>query len=880
MAGEYLCVTAKINLFAFSFVDVVKKSYICTIYTDNKTLHYMRILRITLILLMFAGIGRVYAQMTDDQIIEYVTKGMSAGKSQAQIARELLANGVRINQLQQLKNRLQGDMSITGTSGIEQMTSVNETRLRTGDAASGLGDAASGFGGSASMSPLSLMGTNSVFGYSDPLFGGSSLFGESYLPLIDSSMLEYYKPIYGHQIFNSPALSFEPNENLPTPANYKLGPGDEIIIDVWGASEVSVRQVISPDGDVVISQIGPIYLSGLTVQEAEKKLRKAISVKYDIDDENASSDIRVSLGQMRSIRVNIMGEVSTPGSYRMSSFASLFHALYNAGGITSIGSLRDIKVLRNGREIASADIYEFLFNGKLSTDIRLQEDDVIVVPPYSVLVSVEGEMKRPMYYELKKGETLSDLIKYAGGFTGNAYTGELQIVRGTGRVHTMLSVPEEAYASTAMEDGDVVTAGAILDRFDNRVEVKGAVYREGMYELSDRVSTVRRLVTVAEGVKDDAFLSRALLTRRKDDFTFEMISLDLEGILQGRIADVALMPDDVLFIPSKYEITERGDFTIRGMVAHPGKYPYVENMTVEDLILQAGGLQDGASAVKIEIARRKKDPKSTEQTSSLGDIFIFDMRDGYVVDNGEKFYLEPYDVVQVRRSPAYQPQRNVTVEGEVVFSGDYSLIHKNERLSDIIKRAGGVTNDAYVHGARLIRKLNDDEIAMRDAMVKMASRSAGRDSVSTASLNLADTYTVGIELDKALENPGSDFDMVLREGDRLVIPEKVSTVRIDGAVMYPNTVLYQSGKKLKYYISQAGGYANRAKRGKAYIIYMNGTVARVNRSKGASMMEPGCEIIIPRKPNGSGMSLAEILSISTTAASLGTMAASMANILK
>ena len=814
----------------------------------------MRIFWFSLIAVVFAGIGTVRAQMTDDQIIEYVNRGIAAGKNEQQIGRELLSRGVRVGQLQQLKSRLMND---AGRGGALPQTTDPASRLRTDE------------------------GSDTHTGAAASMAAAAPAIVEDPMNTAVESVAELggVKEIYGHRIFNSPALSFEPNENIPTPDSYKLGPGDEVIVDIWGSNETSLRYTISPEGDVMMSQIGPVYLAGLTVREAENKIRKVLERKYEgVMGDEPSSDIRVSLGKLRTMRVNIMGEVATPGTYRVSGFATLFHALYNAGGITPIGSLRDIKVVRNGKTIASVDVYEYLFEGKSTVDIRLQEDDVIIVPPYKILAEVSGEMKRPMYYELKPDETVADLVGYAGGFTGGAYTAELQIVRGTGRQHTMLTVPESNYASTKLENGDVVRAGSILGRFDNRVEIDGAVYRAGAYELGDRVWTVGGLVAAADGVRDDAFLTRALLTRKRDDYTLETIAVDLDGILKGRVADISLRPDDVLYVPSAYSLAEHGELIIGGMVANPGSYIFAENTTLEDLVLRAGGLLDGASEVRIEVSRRRKDPSSTTETRSLVETFLLDMKDGYVVDGKEKFMLEPFDVVNVRRSPAYQIQRNVRVEGEVLFAGDYSLSHKNERLSDLVSRAGGITMDAYARGARLIRTMNDDEKATRDAMVRMAERNGGRDSVAMSLLNLSDVYTVGIELDKALENPGSDYDMVLREGDRLVIPENVSTVSIDGAVMYPNTVLYQGGRKLKYYISNAGGYGGRAKRSRVYIIYMNGTVAKVKRCKSASMIEPGCEIVVPSKPERNGVKLSEVLSISTTAVSMGLMATSIANL--
>lgn len=810
-------------------------------------------------MMLLAGTGRVWAQMTDEQIIEYVKNGQAAGKSERDISRELLARGVRVAQIQQLRARLDSqDTNVVDSAGFgNSETSRITTRSVTINS-----------GG---------LGLNS-----GNQFVAGVAYGESLVsPTEAIAGAKGFRSIYGHQIFNSPALSFEPNNNLPTPDNYKLGPGDEIIIDMWGVNEVEMRYMISPEGDIMVSQVGPVYLSGLTIAEADKKIRNALAHRYEgIAGDEPISDIRISLGQMRTIRVNVMGEVATPGTYRMSGFASLFHALYNAGGITPIGSLRNIKVIRGGKTVATVDLYEYLFEGKQSVDIRLQEDDVVMVPAYNILVSVEGEFKRPVYYELKANDTLEDLVRYAGGFTGDAYIGELSVVRTTGREHTMLSVPESKYAETTLEDGDIITAGSISGRFNNRVRVAGAVFRPGSYELSDRVSTVRRLVDIADGVREDAFLTRALLTRKKDDYTFENIPLNLAGILNGSIADVALMPEDALYIPSSHGIEERGNFIIRGLVAEPGEYTYTENTTIEDLILKAGGLRDGASTVKIEVARRRKNPSSTEESSEYVETILLDMNNGYVVGEGKKFILEPFDVVSVRRSPAYQTQRNVSIGGEVLFAGEYSLVKKNERLSDLVSRAGGLTSDAYIRGARLLRHLNDDERAMRSTMIKIASRSVGRDSVSLESLVLGDVYTVGIELDKALANPGSDYDLVLREGDRLIVPEFVSTVRVNGAVMYPNTVLWQKGKKLKYYISNAGGYGHRAKRNKAYIVYMNGTVTKIRPGMAASKLEPGCEIVVPCRGEGRGLRIAEALAITTSVATLSTMGLSISNAIR
>lgn len=801
-----------------------------------------------LLLFLVAGSVPAQAQMSDEAVVRYAMEARQAGKSDQQIGKELLAKGVTPEQAERLKNKYEAsqgsetavaDQSISGQRRERQQSSQDTLTAGSMDVVSST--------------------------VSDPTEGATNP-----------------RTVFGRNIFRGSSLTFEPNENQATPENYRLGPGDEIIIDIWGENERSLREEISPEGNIMIEQVGPVYLNGLTIREANEKLRGVFSQIYaGVSGEEPSSDVRVTLGRLRTIQVNVLGEVATPGTYRLSSFATVFHALYRAGGVTPIGGLRDIRVMRGGQEVARVDVYDLLMNGKMSDDVRLEEGDVIIVPPYEQLVEISGNVKRPMYYEMKPGESLGKLVEYAGGFTGDAYRDEVRLIREAGREYQIYSIREPNYASWTLEDGDAVTVGAVLDRFANRVEVRGAVYREGMYELGDEVHTVRGLIDRAEGLKGDAFPGRALLLREREDLTLEMLAVDLEGLMAGRVPDIELQRNDVLIIPSIHELEERGALTISGEVARPGEYPYAEHMTIEDLVVQAGGLLDGASTARIDVSRRIKDPKSLTPSSELGKIYTFSLKDGLIVDGEAGFELMPYDIVEVRRSPAYRAQERVTLDGEVVFAGGYTLVRKNERLSDLINRAGGLTSDAYAHGARLIRQMSDEERAVREATLRMAlqnQRGSG-DSLSMDKLQLSDYYTVGIELDKALEEPGSDYDMVLREGDRLVIPQYVSTVSISGEVMYPNTVLYLQNKHLKYYISQAGGYGLRAKKNRAYIVYMNGTVSRVRGLKKARI-EPGCQIIIPSKRERKGLNLPAIMSLATSAASIGTMAASIANLTK
>lgn len=687
------------------------------------------------------------------------------------------------------------------------------------------------------------------------------------------------RQIFGHNLFRNTNLSFEPSANLATPISYRLGPGDEVIIDIWGASENTIRQTISPEGDIQVKDLGPVHLNGMTVKEANQYLQREFSKIYSgIGGNEPNSQIRLTLGDTRTIQVNIMGEVSVPGTYSLSAFSTVFHALYRAGGVNKIGSLRSIKLVRNGKTIENLDVYEFIMKGKMNDDIRLQEGDVIIVNPYESLVEIVGKVKRPMYYEMKPTETVANLLEYAGGFTGDSYKKAIRLIRKSGREHQVFNVDEMDYSVFRLDDGDLVTVDAVLDRFENKVEISGAVYRSGLYQLDGEVNTVKQLIKKAEGLRGDAFLNRVLLDREHEDLSHEIIAIDLNGLLNGTVADIPLQKDDHLYIPSVNDLKEEETVSIYGEVLNPGTFLYSDKMTIEDLVVQAGGLREAAATTRVSVTRRIKDPKSTAYSSKLAETFAFDIKDGLVIGDAD-FYLQPFDMVQVRRSPAYKVQRTVSVSGEVLFSGSYALLKKNERLSDLIKRAGGITPDAYIKGGRLIRRMNDEERRRERDALRMARNGEGKDSISVAKLAITETYTVGIDMEKALANPGSDYDVVLREGDVIYIPEFVNTVKISGSVMYPNTVAWEKGAKLKYYINMAGGYGNMAKKKKAYIIYLNGTVARAKRSSG-KLIQPGCEIVVPSKAEKQHMKFAEILGISSTTATMAAMVATLVNAFK
>ena len=812
---------------------------------------------ITLFFLIFVLSGVVMAQqMSDDQVIQYVKEANKSGKSQKQITTELLRRGVTKEQVSRIQQKYSESNTVSNKSN--EMPSQLRQRTLVDD------------GG----------GQRRTTDYSEVGMLDETVGGRVDNRADNTATTDNASQIFGHDVFTNRNLTFEPSINLATPVDYRLGPGDEVIIDVWGASENTIRQSISPEGTIQVSGLGPVQLSGMTVKDANAYLQREFSKIYSgISGSEPTSQIKLTLGDIRTIQINIMGEVAVPGTYTLSSFSSVFHALYRAGGVNKIGSLRSIKVVRNGKTIADLDVYDYLMKGKMKDDIRLQEGDVIIVNPYESLVRIAGKVKRPMFYEMKPTETVATILNYAGGFTGDAYKKAVRIIRKSGREHQVYNVDEMDYSVFRLDDGDSISVDAVLKRFENRVEIRGAVYRSGLYELSGTVNTVKQLIKKAEGLRGDAFLNRALLDRENEDLSHEVIAVDLGGLLKGTVADIPLQKNDILYIPSIHDLKEEETISIHGEVASPGTFLFSKNMTIEDLLVQSGGLLEAAATTKVDITRRIKDPKSTSFSSVLGKTYSFDIKDGLVVGGEGDFHLEPFDEVYVRKSPAYRKQQNVVVAGEVLFGGNYALVKKNERLSDLISKAGGITPDAYVKGARLIRKMTEEEQRRQADAVRMARMGEGKDSISVEKLNISDTYTVGINLEKAISNPGSDFDLVLREGDVLFIPEYINTVKISGAVMYPNTVLYKRGESLRYYINQAGGYGNLAKKKKAYVVYMNGTVSRL-KSRDKKAIEPGCEIIVPSKEEKKRMSTAEILGMGSTTASIAAMIAPMVNLFK
>ena len=793
-----------------------------------------------LLFCLMLGSGSLMAQsMSDSQVLEYVKDGIRQGKEQKQLASELARKGVTKEQAMRVKQlyEQQNNVNTSKSTG----TDINESRLR------------------------------------EETKENSSDMLEDHPTTQD---LARGDQVFGRNIFNTRNLTFEPSVNLATPSNYRLGPGDEVIIDIWGASQNTIRQQISPEGTINISKIGPVNLSGMTVSAANDYLKAALNKIYNglNNTTDPTSDIRLTLGNIRTIQINVMGEVVQPGTYALSSFSTVFHALYRAGGVSDIGSLRNVQLVRNGKNIATIDVYEFIMKGNTQDDIRLQEGDVVIVPAYDVLVKISGKVKRPMRFEMKKGESLSTLITYAGGFDADAYTRSLRVVRQNGEEYEVNTVKDMDYSIYKMRNGDVVTAEAILNRFTNKLEIRGAVYRPGIYQLSGKLNTIRELVNEAQGLTGDAFLNRAVLYRQREDLTSEVVPVDIRSIMDGTSPNLALMKNDILYIPSIHDLEDRGNVTVHGEVAHPDSYPYADNMTLEDLIIQAGGLREAASTVRIDVSRRIKNPRSTADNDTIGQMYSFSLKDGFVIDGQPGFILQPYDQVYVRRSPGYQAQQNVAIEGEILFGGNYAMTSREERLSDLVNKAGGPTSYAYLRGAKLTRVANASEKKRMSDVVRLMQRQLGEAMIDSLGIRVEDTFTVGIDLEKALSNPKGNADLVLREGDVISVPKNNNTVTINGAVMVPNTVSYIQGKDVDYYLNQAGGYSDNAKKSKKFIVYMNGQVTKVKGS-GKKQIEPGCEIIVPSKAKKKA-NIGNILGYATSFSSLGMMIASIANLIK
>lgn len=823
-----------------------------------------------IILSLFVAFSPLYLMaqaMTDNQVINFIQKETSKGTSQAQIIQKLIRQGVTTAQLQRIRKKynqqqeeLQQSLTPEEKRDADRIAEPQQQNLGTGR----LNDSRQ---------------LQRNMGEELSLFKGDSLY------LVD----ETKKEIFGHNIFNNELLTFQPSTNMPTPANYRLGAGDNVVIEVWGASQQTINGVVSGDGTITIEGVGPIRVAGMTVTQANEALKKRMGTYYK------DSNIQLTVYDARTVQVQVLGEVNTPGTYTVSSLSTAFNALYSAGGISDVGSLRDIKVYRAGKVIASIDVYDFIFHGNAAGDVHLQDNDVVVVGPYSCLVVIDGGVKRPMYYEMLPSESVGTLIEYAGGFTGDAYKKSVSLTRKSGAQNSIHTVDEFQFNNFLVDDADSVYVGVILTSdYTNLLEIKGAVERPGTYQLGDNISSLKDLINAAGGLKRDAFTNRVIIHRRKADRTLEVLNVNIGDVMNGTAPDVILQKDDAVFIPNNTDMKGEQTLSIYGEVREPGDYSYADNTTIEDLVLMAGGLTEAASTAKVNVYRRVVNSDALEETDNLTENFTFSIKDGFVIDGTQGFILQPFDQVMIRKSPVYNTQENVTINGYVNFPGRYAMSSKHYRLSDLIRDAGGVSRYGYSKGARLRRSLNDEERMIREQTIRAqqidileAATNADKDfnkelvdSLLSMKINQGSTYLVAVNLEEALKNPGGPEDIELRENDVIYVPQFSNTVKVSGAVGYSVSMQYKEGEPLSYYIKHAGGYDDRAKKKGVYSIALNGQVTQL-KSSSKKGIEPGCEIVVPTKTvERKGMSTAEILSIGSSAASIAAVIATIANILK
>lgn len=829
--------------------------------------------RIFLIIALSFTFQWVTAQIvSDEQVMRMIMTEKQRGADETSIARMLLQKGATPAQLRRIKEKYAQEQKGLGAVDLTGKETKTE-RLRGGKKTEG-----------------------DFMVSKDDVPGGDELKKDvqKELSFLDLDSVVYYNNqlkektgVFGRNLFNNELLTFEPAMNIPAPADYVLGAGDQVIIDVWGASQATFNNVISPDGFIVIEGVGRVKLAGLTVAGAGKQVAKVLKGYYN------GSSINLSLGEIRNVKVEIVGEVAVPGSYTLSAFSTLFNALYMAGGISDVGTLREIKVYRNGKAVSKVDVYDYILNGNSKGNIRLQDNDLIVVGPYNAIVNIQGKVKRPMMYEMKKDETLSKLLSYTGGLTGDAYDKNIRVIRKNGREYSIHTVEKAEFAAFNLVDGDSIYVDSIIPRFSNMVEIKGAVFHPGMYQMDGKIRTVLDLIEAADGLCEDAFLARAVMHRRKADRRLEVLSVDMEGIVNGTSPDIELRKEDVLFIPSMNEMRGQETIKISGEVNYPGVYEFAEHTTIEDFVLQAGGLTNIASTAKIDVYRRLYDPKSVESSNTISEVFCFALKDGFVIDGEPGFELQPFDEVHVRKSPVNNLIKSVTVSGAVNFNGDYAMHTNDYRLSELVKDAGGFASSAYPQGARLYRKMSEEEKAQRENMIRQSQKQIYEDALrsdktfdmaisdSLINLNsaLGEMYLLDIDLELAINQPGGESDIVLREGDLLIVPEYTGTVKISGEVRYPITVTYKEGKSLSYYVKHAGGYADRAKKNGVYAIYMNGGVKKISKFSSKDI-QPGMEIVVPAKNLKKRLTTAEIVTIGSSAVSIATMMVTIINLLK
>lgn len=727
-------------------------------------------------------------------------------------------------------------------------------------------------------------------------------------------------PYFGLDLFYSKnrRLTFEPNLNMATPKNYVFGPGDLVYIDIYGQSEKYYETYVTTEGNLLLENIGLVNVSGLNVEEVTKVLKNRLSGFYTgINGESPNTFLQVTLGNLRTIKVHLVGEVRLPGTFSLSAFSTVFNAMYAAGGPNENGTMRNIKLVRNNQEIAEIDVYDFLMNGKASLNLQLQDQDVLLVPPFLGRVTLKGEVKRPAIFEIKEGENFKDLLQYAGGFTDEAFRDRVSVTRITSKERAVSDVYDDQFAMFLVKGGDTYEIGKVLERYTNRVQIKGSVFREGNYSL-EKGLTLQRLIFKAEGLKGDAYMKRATILRTKSDLSNELIQIDLGEIMNGNLEDVPLQAEDIVRIASIYDLTEDFYVKIAGEVRNPGTYPFSQDMTVEDLIILAGGLKESASLSAIEIARRYMGNNARD----YADIIPVSISPDLSLDLSAT-PLRPFDNISVRKKPNFTLEKTVQVEGQVNAPGEFSIAYAEERVSDVIKRAGGLTDYAYIEGATLIRRteyyqteseterkeknlmdlmgnLNHKEMDPTESQELFLSRlqksisnkastkaseaenlviDARSEVLSEISENrlgigpikIKENEAIAIDLEAIMLNPGSRFDLILEEGDIITIPRQLQTVRLRGDVIYPTTVRYESLRGMRYYINRAGGFDSRARRKRTYVVYANGEVARTKHLLLFNVfpgIEPGAEVIVPSKGPRVPIRPGDLLGITTGLATM------------
>jgi protein involved in polysaccharide export with SLBB domain len=818
--------------------------------------------------------------LSDEQLKELVRRANEAGITEVELIQMARVRGVPVSEIDKLKKRLEqleleplGARSSTSASKREPRRQADFTEISQG-----------------------------IFKYS---------------PDQGANVISEGSSVFGLDLFynKNRRLSFEPNLNLATPKSYVLGPGDMVYVDVYGQSEKYYEAIINPEGNAILDNIGPISLSGKTIEEATALLKNRLSTFYTgMRGANPNTFLQVSLGNVRTIKVHLVGELRLPGTFTLSAFSSVFNALYSAGGPNENGTLRKIKVIRQGKPIAQIDVYDFLINGKANLDLQLQDQDVILVDPFVAKVAVSGEVKRPKTFEITENETFQDILRYAGGFTDEAFRERVNVTRITGSERAVSDILTEQFPMFIAKGGDQYHIGKVLNRFSNRVQIKGAVFREGSFSLTEGL-TVSKLIQQASGVRGDAYLNRASILRTFEDLSTEVIAVNLKEILNGQAADVQLQREDVLRVASIYDLQEEVYVQVSGEVKNPGTYPFSKGMNVEDLIVQAGGLRESASPTDIEIARRASEAGTGEFSSLIPVKINEDLSIG-----GASVTLQPYDNLIVRKKSNFSVTRMVQVEGQVNAPGIFQVRSAEERISDLIRRAGGLTAYAYPKGATLIRrtefyqteteqlKRQKNLLDLREKLIQDPNNSEAQELLlerlfrdlgnplteqpegaavvesrkeaiegiaeqksALGPIKIRQTEAVAIDLESIIKSPGSAFDLILEEGDIITIPRQLQTVRLRGDVVYPATVRYEKDRSMGYYISRAGGFDIRANRKRTYVVYANGEVARTRSFLGIKSyppIAPGAEVIVPTKGPKLPIRPGELVGITTGLATL------------